>query len=260
MAEETKDPSVSVMLDAIRRRELLKNNLSPDDRWIEVDSEIAGAPLRIRILLPQDKWSTPSELLASPPIALRYESRMESWNLDYMVEAFDAICGRHPAISGPWVTVIRTEDRRSYHGRDAWDMTLVASMFRTQAGLKTMRRPSESETDATEVGEDVVAVEIHTETQFPHGARMKEVALEFHRGEGGYTEVVRFGTGDLLHSEFLHRVLGNVLWGSPPSSSEVEDLRARVTDLVDLFLTDGGCGDLGGPMDAIANRDESPDA
>lgn len=237
MADEMKDSGITLMLDAIRRSELLQHHLSKDGRWIDVDGDVAGIPFLIQIMLPGDKWATPSHLRALPPVALRYESRMASWNLDYMIAAFDGIYGRHPAISGPWVTVVRREDERCYHGRDAWDMNLVASKFRAQRGLKPTRRRSSSETEGTAVGEDVLRVEIHSGLRTQDRVPVKDTVLEFHRDGDTYREVVRFDTRALCTSqpEFLERVLQNVLWGGDPTSVEVAALRTQLVDLVELL-------------------------
>ncbi len=237
MVDDGSDRSVGEMLDRIRRNGLLENNLSEDRRWLEIDTSIAGAPVGIEVRLPLDRWSAPSALVACPPLALRYESRMSRWNLDYMVEAFDAIYGRRPTIAGPWVTVVRSEDRRTYDGRDAWEMTLVGSMFRPQRGLKPARGRPVPPNPGTAPGEDVLWVEIHTEERTGPGLHRTDTALEFHGGEGGFTEVVRFGgTGPkACSSELLGRILENVLWGSAPDRRDVEALRDQLSDLLMLF-------------------------
>jgi len=239
MATEPNHRHLRSLLDEIRRNDLLENNLSEDRCWIEVDGCISQVPVRVQVRLPQDRWAAPSQLLASPPIALRYESRMAAWNLDYMIEAFDAIYGRYPGISGPWITVVRTGDRRTYDGHDAWEMSRVGSMFRTQPGLKPIRgHPSEEQKkEAAEVREDVVRVEIHTEMKLGPGLRRTDTALEFHRDEDGFVERVRFGTGavETWPSEFLERVTQNILWGGCPSPDRVSELRDQVIDLVELF-------------------------
>ena len=237
MADQARDPTIGEMLDGIRRRDLLENNLSEDRRWLDVATSVAGAPLRIQVRLPLDRWSSPGDLVACPPLALRYESRMSRWNLDYMVEAFDAIYGRHPSIAGPWVTVVRSQDRRSYDGHDAWEMQLVDSMFRPQRGLKAARGRPVPADPGSEPGEDVVRVEIHTEVRSGPGSRRTDTALEFHRDDGGFAEVVRFGRPgpNPCSPELLRRIVENVLWGGAPHASDVDTLRAQLLDLLVLF-------------------------
>ena len=211
MADEAPHLDVGGMLDPIRRQALLERNPSEDRCGIEVDAVVAEAPFQIQLQLPWDKWSSPKGS-ADTPLGLRYESRMVAWNPDYMAEAFDAIYGRHPAISGPWVTVIRTGDRRTYHGRDTWDMNRVASMFRPQTGLEPQR----------------VA------------ARARDTVLEFHRDDEDFTEVTRFGTDAVTsgRSELLERILQNVVWGSPPTETEVTGIQRQIADLIRLFPAD----------------------
>ena len=237
MADEARDRSVGEMLDGIRRRDLLENNLSEDRRWLEVATSIADAPLRIQVRLPLNRWSSPRDLVACPPLALQYESRMSSWNLDYMMEAFDAIYARHPGVTGPWVTVIRAQDRRTYDGHDAWEMAMVASMFRPQRGLKAARGRGVPPEGVGTPGDEVERVEIHTELSAGPGMRRTDTTLEFHRDEGGFTEVVRFGgTGSTPCSpELLRRILENVLWGGAPDPADVDALREQVQDLMVLF-------------------------
>jgi hypothetical protein len=80
-------------------------------------------------------------------------------------------------------------------------------------------------------------VEIHTEVRSGPGIRRTDTALEFHRDEEGFTEVVRFGsTGpNPCSPELLRRILENVLWGGEPGPSDVDALRAQVLDLRMLF-------------------------
>lgn len=247
MDRQEKGESVGRMLDLIRRRELLKHNLSADEHWVEVGTEIDEASLRIEILLPGNRWSTPRELLTLPPVALRYESRLRRWNLDYMVEAFDAIHGRHSSILGPWITVTRTGDRRTYHGRDAWDMSRVASLFRTQHGLKPMRGREDApagEGGAGQAGEEIISVEIHSEVRLAYRGRAKDTVLGFRRDGDGFTEVVRFGVSP--SQELTARILQNILWGRSPRPASVRELRDKVEDLVALLRPGGDGGLLGG--------------
>ncbi|HSM05114.1 MAG TPA: hypothetical protein VK858_10820 [Longimicrobiales bacterium] len=78
---------------------------------------------------------------------------------------------------------------------------------------------------------------IHTETHLGFGSHARDTILEFHREDEGFTEVTRFGTDavTLGRTELLERILENVLWGSPPTATEVADIQRQIADLIRLF-------------------------